>query len=94
MSNLAGLESARSGSILFSSTLVVLYYDHLLTLESEIRLLWKRPKNAGVYVFFLNRYIAFFGNIVAAFSLFSTSLTPSRSVICGHNPERVIFTIE
>lgn len=45
--------------------------------DSEIRFLWKRPKNAGGYLFFIHRYFNFFGNMVAAFALFSTSLTIS-----------------
>ncbi|KAF9066679.1 hypothetical protein BDP27DRAFT_992085 [Rhodocollybia butyracea] len=54
-------------------------YTNPLPSESEIRLLWRRPRNAGGYLFFVNRYLAF-GNIVTAIALFSTTFTPSLSI--------------
>ncbi|KAF9066680.1 hypothetical protein BDP27DRAFT_1365449 [Rhodocollybia butyracea] len=70
------IESIRLANTLFASSLIVLFYDHLLTLDSEIRLLWRRPKNASGYLFFVNRYLAL-GNIVTAVALFPNSFTPS-----------------
>ncbi|KAF9041519.1 hypothetical protein BJ165DRAFT_290706 [Panaeolus papilionaceus] len=43
-----------------------LYYDHLLTSGREVEFLWKKTKNRSAYWFFLNRYIAFFGNIAVS----------------------------
>ncbi|KAF9070479.1 hypothetical protein BDP27DRAFT_1446969 [Rhodocollybia butyracea] len=76
MADISEIDSVRLANMLFASALVILFYDHLLTLDSEIRLLWRRPRNAGGYLFFVNRYFAL-GNIVPAISLFSTSFSPS-----------------
>ncbi|KAH7878843.1 uncharacterized protein C8R40DRAFT_1066612 [Lentinula edodes] len=65
------------GDILFSSALALLYYDHLLTLDAEIKLIWKRSRNSSRYLFLFNRYLAFFGNIAAAYPVYSSSLTLS-----------------
>ncbi|KAJ3768373.1 hypothetical protein FB446DRAFT_280586 [Lentinula raphanica] len=73
------LEYVQLGNILFSSALAFLYYDHLLTLDAESRLIWKRSRNSSRYLFLFNRYFAFFGNIVAAVSLYSSSLSSSLS---------------
>ncbi|KAI3615673.1 hypothetical protein WG66_011890 [Moniliophthora roreri] len=40
-----------------------LYYDHILTFGDEVKHIWKRAKIQSSYWFFLNRYLAFFGNI-------------------------------
>ncbi|KIK65870.1 hypothetical protein GYMLUDRAFT_38363 [Collybiopsis luxurians FD-317 M1] len=51
-----------------------LYYDHLMTLKDEIRLIWNRPNTLSSYFFFINRYFSFFGNIGVLLSiLFTTS---------------------
>ncbi|KAJ3931243.1 MAG: hypothetical protein NXY57DRAFT_1008362 [Lentinula lateritia] len=77
MSTASELEYIQFGDILFSSALVLLYYDHLLTLDAEIRLIWKRSRNSSRYLFLFNRYLAFFGNIAAAYPVYSSSLTLS-----------------
>ncbi|KIM42439.1 hypothetical protein M413DRAFT_27197 [Hebeloma cylindrosporum] len=48
-----------------------LYYDHAITAGQEINFLWKKPKIRSSYWFFLNRYFAFFGNIVVVIMGFS-----------------------
>ncbi|KIK52290.1 hypothetical protein GYMLUDRAFT_265491 [Collybiopsis luxurians FD-317 M1] len=78
MLSITQFESIQLANIMFSSALGFLYYDHLLTLDAEVRLIWTRPKNMSRYLFFINRYLSFFGNIVSAVSLFSTSLSVSR----------------
>ncbi|KAJ3813463.1 hypothetical protein F5876DRAFT_63123 [Lentinula aff. lateritia] len=78
MSTVSGLEYIQFGDILFSSALALLYYDHLLTLDAEIRLIWKRSRNSSRYLFLFNRYLAFFGNIAAAYPVYSSSLTLSN----------------
>ncbi|KAF5381416.1 hypothetical protein D9757_009081 [Collybiopsis confluens] len=70
-------ESVQLADMMFSSALGFLYYDHLLTLDAEIRLIWTRPKNTSRYLFFFNRYFAFVGNILAAISLYSTPFSMS-----------------
>ncbi|KDQ60383.1 hypothetical protein JAAARDRAFT_32780 [Jaapia argillacea MUCL 33604] len=43
----------------------ILYYDHLLTFGQEVNQIW-REKTSRSFWFFLNRYLAFFGNIVVS----------------------------
>ncbi|KAH8835825.1 hypothetical protein DL96DRAFT_91176 [Flagelloscypha sp. PMI_526] len=42
--------------------LTILYWDHLLTLDDEIKHFWRKPKISNI-AFFVNRYLAFFANI-------------------------------
>jgi hypothetical protein len=44
--------------------LVILYYDHALTLHMEIQRFWIRGSFTwATFFFFLNRYLAFLGHI-------------------------------
>ncbi|KAJ7487974.1 hypothetical protein FB451DRAFT_1553540 [Mycena latifolia] len=49
-----------------------LYWDHLITLDSEIDLLWKRRKALSSFWFFLNRYFAFVAGMPVAILPFLT----------------------
>ncbi|KAF9061371.1 hypothetical protein BDP27DRAFT_1406711, partial [Rhodocollybia butyracea] len=71
------LESVFLEDIVFLLSITILYYDHFLTLDKEIQFIWKRPRNSSSYLFFINRYFAFFGNIAGCISLFIPSLSSS-----------------
>ncbi|KAK0192493.1 hypothetical protein F5146DRAFT_1040242 [Armillaria mellea] len=61
-------------------SLSFLYWDHLITIDDELRLLWNKPKTWASYLFFANRYLAFFGNITVTTLGFTTlSVTILRS---------------
>ncbi|KAJ7697827.1 hypothetical protein B0H17DRAFT_1197165 [Mycena rosella] len=49
-----------------------LYWDHFLTLNTEIHFLWTRRKFASAYSFFIIRYGAFLINIPGLVTLFLT----------------------
>lgn len=53
-------------------SLSFLYWDHLITIDDELRLLWNKPKTLASYLFFTNRYLAFFGNITVTILGFTT----------------------
>ncbi|KAK7455239.1 hypothetical protein VKT23_011111 [Stygiomarasmius scandens] len=75
----------RFTNYLYVSALVLLYYDHFLTFGLEVNLIWMRPFGISSFLFCLNRYFLSLGNIVVAYSLFSTSISPSRSDnVCKH----------
>ncbi|KAJ6449598.1 hypothetical protein C8R47DRAFT_1230585 [Mycena vitilis] len=42
------------------------------TRRDEIRFLWRKTKTASTYCFLLNRYLAFFGDIVVTYFVFTT----------------------
>jgi len=42
---------------------VILCYDHLLTLESEINFVWRKPKRLSFFVFVTLRYLALLSSI-------------------------------
>lgn len=42
---------------------VMLYYDHAISLDDEVVYVWRPRKALSAYGFLLNRYLAFFGNI-------------------------------
>ncbi|KAJ7673895.1 hypothetical protein DFH06DRAFT_1081727 [Mycena polygramma] len=51
-----------------------LYWDHLITMDKEVNLLWRRGKSLSAYCFFVNRYFAFISGIpVAAIPFLSLS---------------------
>ncbi|KAH8836158.1 hypothetical protein DL96DRAFT_1703090 [Flagelloscypha sp. PMI_526] len=43
--------------------LTLLYWDHIVTLGDEIQCFWRRANRAGIWCFFINRYLSFFANI-------------------------------
>ena len=38
---------------------VILYYDHLITLDDEVKYMWSKPLSKPSLFFFVNRYFAF-----------------------------------
>ncbi|KAJ7860137.1 hypothetical protein B0H13DRAFT_2355744 [Mycena leptocephala] len=51
-------------------SIVILCYDHLLTLESEITYMWKRPKRLSFFLFILIRYFSLLSNVAMLFPRF------------------------
>lgn len=49
--------------------LVVLLYDHILTLPDEIALIWHSPSSFAKYAFIANRYLVPFALSVIAFEM-------------------------
>ncbi|TFK22997.1 hypothetical protein FA15DRAFT_670925 [Coprinopsis marcescibilis] len=62
-------------SQLSSSSIII--YDHLITLEQEIELVWKAPWSKGKVLFILNRYYSLASVIFNNYGFFSPTLTPS-----------------
>ncbi|GJE99949.1 hypothetical protein PsYK624_162250 [Phanerochaete sordida] len=58
-SSLASLQNFRAVSYISVSTLALLVYDYLLTLESEVKLIWSSKWSLTKLLFFLTRYLAF-----------------------------------
>jgi len=50
--------------------LMILCYDHLLTLETEINFMWKRPKRLSFFLFLILRYLPLLSNIGMLFLRF------------------------
>ncbi|KAJ7459995.1 hypothetical protein B0H11DRAFT_2047763 [Mycena galericulata] len=50
--------------------ITILYWDHTITLDAEINLVWSRAKSLSSWCFFVNRYFAFLSEIPAAASPF------------------------
>ncbi|KAJ7481954.1 hypothetical protein FB451DRAFT_1237644 [Mycena latifolia] len=72
---MADAESAREIFLMNYTHLVgitFLYWDHLITLDNEINLLWRRRKALSACWFFLNRYFAFISGIPVAMLPFLT----------------------
>ncbi|KAH8795191.1 hypothetical protein DL96DRAFT_1270617 [Flagelloscypha sp. PMI_526] len=74
-----------SGALQLSG-LVLLYYDHALTLSTEFRYLWKRPFFLGSILFFCNRYLAFFGHFpIAYYNFIQVSFHVIRDAVLSIN---------
>ncbi|KAF8876010.1 hypothetical protein BD779DRAFT_1677997 [Infundibulicybe gibba] len=76
-----GLSDARDihlDSYLRVFALVFLYYDHLITIDREIKFVWTQPKKPSTYWFLANRYFFFSVNIVVTLFEFMPSKSPKR----------------
>ena len=47
------------GSEILNAISVILYYDHLITLDDEYNYMWTKPWSKPSLFFFVNRYFAF-----------------------------------
>jgi hypothetical protein len=56
---------------------VVVVYDHLITLDGEVELIWKSSWSMGKTLFVLNRYYTLFSIIFNNYALFGYTLTDS-----------------
>ncbi|KAJ7106589.1 hypothetical protein C8R44DRAFT_805557 [Mycena epipterygia] len=61
------LDARRFTNSWFLVSLVILCYDHLLTLDSEINYVWRRPKRLSFFLFILLRYVSLLSNIGMSF---------------------------
>ncbi|KAL1687828.1 hypothetical protein GGG16DRAFT_116562 [Schizophyllum commune] len=62
-----------------SSTIIV--FDHLITLNDEIQLIWKSSWSLGKILFMFNRYFGLASVVVNLYGLFTPSLT-DRLYVC------------
>ncbi|KAL1720194.1 hypothetical protein EV715DRAFT_289466 [Schizophyllum commune] len=68
-----------------SSTIIV--FDHLITLDDEIQLIWKSSWSLGKILFMFNRYFGLASVVVNLYGLFTPSLTDSLYVCnCYYDP--------
>ncbi|KAF8890471.1 hypothetical protein BD779DRAFT_1517984 [Infundibulicybe gibba] len=51
----------------------IFYYDYFITIDREVKYMWRRPKKPSTYWFLVNRYFLFAGNIIMALFQFTTS---------------------
>ncbi|GLB38914.1 hypothetical protein LshimejAT787_0600760 [Lyophyllum shimeji] len=58
----------------------IILYDHLVTLDDEVELIWKSSWSWGKGLFILNRYYAMISVIVNTYGLFSSRLTNAYSM--------------
>ncbi|KAI0249759.1 hypothetical protein BJV78DRAFT_639765 [Lactifluus subvellereus] len=75
--NLGHLRDLSVHSYLQVAGISFLYYDHILTFPAEVSHVWPQPFSANKLLFFVNRYVGFFGNITATM-LVSGDLAGSR----------------
>ncbi|OCH93912.1 hypothetical protein OBBRIDRAFT_789775 [Obba rivulosa] len=66
-----GVDPIHLHDYLLLAGISIFYYDYLLTFGDEYWRIWKTPKHAGSYIFFLNRYLTFFGDIAVNAANFS-----------------------
>ncbi|KAI0791980.1 hypothetical protein C8Q75DRAFT_805027 [Abortiporus biennis] len=63
----------------FLFTLVILYYDYLLTFDDERRCIWGR-KGSTLWIFYINRYFSVFALIASNIGLFPTARLSSETI--------------
>lgn len=77
--NVSSTEEVLLHNYLHMIAMSFVYFDHFITFDAEIEYLWKQPKTPSARLFFLNRYLAFFGNICVTVLVFTTiSVTSCR----------------
>ena len=57
---------------------VLFYYDYLLTFAAEVSHIWPQPISVNTFLFFLNRYFSFLGNIAASLLLYAKLGNPEQ----------------
>jgi hypothetical protein len=62
-------------SQLASSAIII--FDHIITLDEEVELIWMSPWSMGKALFVINRYYTLISVIINNYALFSPSLTDS-----------------
>ncbi|KAJ7051328.1 hypothetical protein C8F01DRAFT_1175021 [Mycena amicta] len=62
--------------------IVLLYWDHFITLDKEVDLFWRRRKSLSSYCFFINRYFALFTSIPSGAVPFLTLSRSACSQFC------------
>ncbi|KAF9066765.1 hypothetical protein BDP27DRAFT_1365403 [Rhodocollybia butyracea] len=55
-----------------------LFWDHIISLEAEVRHIWARPKGRSAYIFFIHRYSALLGNISVIIITLLTTVRPQK----------------
>ncbi|THH00149.1 hypothetical protein EW026_g2345 [Hermanssonia centrifuga] len=63
------LQDANATRYLGAVGLVILFYDHLLTLPDEVKLVWGAPASFAKYAFLLNRYLVLASLITVAHAM-------------------------
>ncbi|RPD56564.1 hypothetical protein L226DRAFT_455382 [Lentinus tigrinus ALCF2SS1-7] len=59
---------------------IVIFYEYLITFDSEIRLVWSRRITGASVLFFLNRYIMLLQNVITVPSFVPISNTACRAL--------------
>ncbi|KAJ7131507.1 hypothetical protein C8R43DRAFT_659575 [Mycena crocata] len=67
---------------LASSAIII--FDHVITLDEEVELIWKSSWSMGKVLFVINRYYTLISVIINNYALFSPSLTDSVSLRFFH----------
>lgn len=57
---------------------VLFYYDYLLTFAAEVSHIWPQPISVNTFLFFLNRYFSFLGNVAASLLLYAKLGNPEQ----------------
>ncbi|KAJ4492503.1 hypothetical protein C8R41DRAFT_981163 [Lentinula lateritia] len=58
----------------------LLLWDYILTFQSELELIWGRPKNGVTFLFLTNRYLAVVAQLVTTYAHVSSNVTYEVSV--------------
>ncbi|KAG5730740.1 hypothetical protein E4T56_gene3480 [Termitomyces sp. T112] len=78
--NLDAAQESLIINFLHIAALSILFYDYLITSGDEVEYVWRRLKTKSTYLFFLNRYFAFFSNIAESVLIFK-NVESERSIV-------------
>ncbi|KAJ7252444.1 hypothetical protein C8J57DRAFT_1474116 [Mycena rebaudengoi] len=73
---------------------VILCYDHLLTLDSEINFLWRRPKRLSFFLFILLRYFSLLSNIAMTQTLLNFDYVAPERCNAGGIVKKVLLLLQ
>jgi len=74
---LAGVRSIQSTQYAQLASSAIILFDHLVTLDGEVELIWKSPWSMGKALFILNRYYTLFSVILNNYAYFAAGLSDS-----------------
>ncbi|KAF8189448.1 hypothetical protein K438DRAFT_1722086 [Mycena galopus ATCC 62051] len=74
---LSGLQDIQATRFSQLASSAIIIFDHIITLDEEVELIWKSPWSMGKALFVINRYYTLASVVINNYALFSSSLTDS-----------------
>jgi len=74
---IAGLQDIQTIRYTRLGSTAIVIFDHLITLDQEVHLIWKKRLSFITVLFFLNRYYTLATAILATYAFFASNLTDS-----------------
>lgn len=82
-------------SHLIRCQLALIFYEYAITIDNEVRLIWRRRITGASVIFFLNRYIMIADSIItiASFPAMSNLVSCLQPIACLADPKYIVVSV-